>query len=131
LLQAVGCAEAGKDFSHHPSAAVKKDGDYRQFMNVEFHGDEVVYVSCGDGTSSEGEFWEAMNTACNQKLPVMFVVEGNGYAISVPVEVQTAGGNVSQLLRSFPNLLIEECDGTDPIASYAACKRAVDYCRDG
>lgn len=131
LLQAVGCAEAGKYFSHHPSAAEKKDGDYRQFKNVEFHGDEVVYVSCGDGTTSEGEFWEAMNTACNQKLPVMFVVEDNGYAISVPVEVQTAGGSISQLLRSFPNLLIEECDGTDPIASYAACKHAVDYCRAG
>ena len=129
LLQAVGCAEAGKYFSHHPSAAEKREGDYRQFKNVEFHGDEVVYVSCGDGTTSEGEFWEAMNTACNQKLPVMFMVEDNGYAISVPVEVQTAGGSISQLLRSFPNLLIEECDGTDPVASYAACKRAVDYCR--
>jgi 2-oxoisovalerate dehydrogenase E1 component len=131
LLQAVGCAEAGKYFSHHPSAAENKDGDYRQFKNVEFHGDEVVYVSCGDGTTSEGEFWEAMNTACNEKLPVMFVVEDNGYAISVPVEVQTAGGSISQLLRSFPNLLIEECDGTDPIASYVACKHAVDYCRAG
>lgn len=129
LLQGVGCAEAGKYFSRRPSAAEKKEGDYRQFKNVEFHGDEVVYVSCGDGTTSEGEFWEAMNTACNQKLPVMFMVEDNGYAISVPVEVQTAGGSISQLLRSFPNLLIEECDGTDPVASYAACKRAVDYCR--
>jgi 2-oxoisovalerate dehydrogenase E1 component len=131
LLQAVGCAEAGKYFSRRPGAAEKQHGDYRQFKNVEFHGDEVVYVSCGDGTTSEGEFWEAMNSACNQELPVMFVVEDNGYAISVPVEVQTAGGSISQLLRSFPNLLIEECDGTDPIASYAACKRAVDYCRTG
>jgi 2-oxoisovalerate dehydrogenase E1 component len=131
LLQAVGCAEAGKYFSRHPGAAEKREGDYRQFKNVEFHGDEVVYVSCGDGTTSEGEFWEAMNTACNQKLPVMFVVEDNGYAISVPVEVQTAGGSISQILRGFPNLLIEECDGTDPIASYGACKRAVDYCRTG
>jgi 2-oxoisovalerate dehydrogenase E1 component len=131
LLQSVGCAEAGKYFSRRHSAAEKQQGDYRQFKNVEFHGDEVIYVSCGDGTTSEGEFWEAMNTACNQKLPVMFVVEDNGYAISVPVEVQTAGGSISQLLRSFPNLLIEECDGTDPIASYAACRRAVEYCRAG
>ena len=130
LLQAVGCAEAGRYFSRKQSAE-KQQGDYRQFKDVMFHGDEVTYVSCGDGTTSEGEFWEAMNTACNEKLAVMFVVEDNGYAISVPVEVQTAGGSISQLLRGFPNLLIEECDGTDPIASYAACKRAAEYCRAG
>jgi 2-oxoisovalerate dehydrogenase E1 component len=131
FLQAVGCAEAGRYFSRHPEAAKKEQGDYRQFKDVQFHGDEVVYCSAGDGTTSEGEFWEAMNTACNEKLPVMFVVEDNGYAISVPIEVQTAGGSISQLLRNFPNLLIEECDGTDPVAAYAACKRAADYCRSG
>jgi len=131
FLQAVGCAEAGRYFSRHPEAAKKEQGDYRQFKDVQFQGDEVVYCSAGDGTTSEGEFWEAMNTACNEKLPVMFVVEDNGYAISVPIEVQTAGGSISQLLRNFPNLLIEECDGTDPVAAYAACKRAADYCRSG
>lgn len=131
FLQAVGCAEAGRYFSKHPEAAKKHDGDYRQFKNVMFQGDEVVYCSAGDGTTSEGEFWEAMNSACNLKLPVLFLIEDNGYAISVPVEVQTAGGSVSKLVSNFPNLLIEECDGTDPIASYAACKRAVDYCRAG
>lgn len=131
FLQAVGCAEAGRYFSLHPEAAQKQEGDYRQFKDVTFHGDEVVYCSAGDGTTSEGEFWEAMNTACNEKLPVMFVVEDNGYAISVPIEVQTAGGSVSQLVRNFPDLLVEECDGTDPVASYAACKRAADYCRQG
>src|SRR5215813_8277657 len=112
FLQAVGCAEAGRYFSRHPEAAEKHEGDYRQFKDVMLHGDEVVYCSAGDGTTSEGEFWEAMNSACNQKLPVMFVIEDNGYAISVPVEVQTAGGSVSKLLRSFPDLYIEEVDGT-------------------
>jgi 2-oxoisovalerate dehydrogenase E1 component len=131
FLQAVGCAEAGRYFSRHPEAAQKHQGDYRQFTDVTFRGDEVVYCSAGDGTTSEGEFWEAMNTACNEKLPVMFVVEDNGYAISVPIEVQTAGGSISQLVRGFPNLHIEECDGTDPVASFAACKRAVEYCRSG
>ncbi|HEY1525930.1 MAG TPA: thiamine pyrophosphate-dependent enzyme [Candidatus Angelobacter sp.] len=131
FLQAVGCAEGGRYFGTHPEAAAKHDGDYRQFKNVTFQGDEVVYCSAGDGTTSEGEFWEAMNSACNLKLPVLFLIEDNGYAISVPVEVQTAGGSVSKLVSNFPNLLIEECDGTDPIASYAACKRAVDYCRAG
>jgi 2-oxoisovalerate dehydrogenase E1 component len=131
FLQAVGCAEGGRYFGRHPEAAAKRDGDYRQFKNVTFQGDEVVYCSAGDGTTSEGEFWEAMNSACNLKLPVLFLIEDNGYAISVPVEVQTAGGSVSKLVSNFPNLLIEECDGTDPIASYAACKRAVDYCRAG
>jgi 2-oxoisovalerate dehydrogenase E1 component len=131
ILQAVGCAEAGRYFSKHPEAAAKREGDYSQFKDVTFHGDEVVYCSMGDGTTSEGEFWEAMNSATNLKLPVLFLLEDNGYAISVPVEVQTAGGNVSKLLRNFPNLFIEEIDGTDPIASYAACKRAAAYCRAG
>ena len=131
LLQAVGCAEAGRYFSHHPEAAKKHEGDYSQFKDVTFHGDEVVYVSVGDGTTSEGEFWEAMNSASNLKLPVLFVVEDNQYAISVPVEVQTAGGSISKLVSGFPNLLIQECDGTDPVASYAVMKRATEYCRSG
>jgi 2-oxoisovalerate dehydrogenase E1 component len=131
FLQAVGCAEAGRYFSKHPEAAAKREGDYSQFKDVTFHGDEVVYCSMGDGTTSEGEFWEAMNSATNLKLPVLFLLEDNGYAISVPVEVQTAGGSVSKLLRNFPNLFIEEVDGTDPVASYAACKRAAAYCRAG
>jgi 2-oxoisovalerate dehydrogenase E1 component len=131
FLQAVGCAEAGRYVGRHPDAAKQHDGDYRQFKDVMFQGDEVVYVSAGEGTTSEGEFWEAMNSACNLKLPVFFLIEDNGYAISVPVEVQTAGGSVSRLVSNFPNLHLEECDGTDVVAAYAACKRAVDYIRAG
>jgi 2-oxoisovalerate dehydrogenase E1 component len=127
----VGCAEAGRYFSTRPNSARKAEGDYRQFKDVQFRGDEISYVSLGDGTSSEGEFWEAMNSASNRRLPVMFCVEDNGYAISVPVEVQTSGGNISRLVSGFPNFHFEEFDGTDPVVSYAAFKRAADYCRAG
>src|SRR5437868_2752793 len=108
LLQAVGCAEAGYRFQ------LIKELNKRVFN---FQADEVVYVSLGDGASSEGEFWEALNTACNLKLPVLFLLEDNGYAISVPVEVQTAGGDVSTLVENFPNLYVEKCDGTDALAA--------------
>src|SRR3974390_393347 len=131
VLHAVGCAEAGRYFTRHPGAAAKVDGDYREFREVTFHGDEVVLTCIGEGSTSQGEFWEALNTASNKKLPVLFMVEDNGYAISVPVEVQTAGGNISRLVSGFPNFHFEEVDGTDPVTSYAAVKRAADYCRAG
>ena len=131
ILQAVGCAEAGRYLARHPQSAQKVSGDYREFKDVKFYGDEVTYVSLGDGTSSEGEFWESLNTASNQKLPVLYCVEDNGYAISVPVEVQTAGGSISRLVSGFPNFHIEEIDGTDPVVAYAAFKRSADYCRAG
>jgi 2-oxoisovalerate dehydrogenase E1 component len=131
ILQAVGCAEAGRYFANHPNAARKAEGDYRQFKDVQFQGDEITYVSLGDGTTSEGEFWEALNTASNRRLPVLFSVEDNEYAISVPVEVQTAGGNISRLVSGFPNFHFEEIDGTDPVVAYAAFKRAAEYCRAG
>ena len=131
ILQAVGCAEAGRYFAAHPDAGKKAPGDYREFKDVQFHGDEVTYVSLGDGTTSEGEFWEALNTAANRRLPVIFVVQDNEYAISVPVEVQTAGGNISRLVSGFPNFHFEEMDGTDPVATYAAFHRSVAYCRAG
>src|SRR5213596_1020037 len=120
LLQAVGCAEAGYRFKLIPELKNRVKN---------FHDDEVTYVSLGDGTSSEGEFWEALNTACNLKLPVLFLLEDNGYAISVPVEVQTAGGDASKLVRGFPNLYRQQCDGTDPVESLAVMRRAVDNCR--
>src|SRR5919205_2779037 len=120
LLQAVGCAEAGYRFRLIPELQKRIKG---------FHNDEVTYVSVGEGTTSEGEFWEALNTACNLKLPVLFLVEDNGYAISVPVEVQTAGGDISRLVSGFPNLFVQKCDGTDPFESFETIKQAVEYCR--
>jgi len=78
LLHAVGCAEAGRYFSRHPEAAAKDEGDYRAFRDVKFGGDEVVFTALGEGSTSQGEFWEALNTASNQKLPVVFCVEDNG-----------------------------------------------------
>ena len=133
ILQAVGCAEGGRYLSRHRNAAEvpSSSGDYREFKTVSSQNDEVTYVSLGDGTSSEGEFWEAMNAAALGKLPVIFCVEDNGYAISVPVEVQTAGGSISRLVSGFPNFHFEEVDGTDPVASYGAFRRAAKYCRDG
>jgi len=131
ILQAVGCAEAGRYFAKRPNAAQKAAGDYRQFKDVQFQGDEITYVSLGDGTTSEGEFWEALNTASNCRLPVIFCVEDNQYAISVPVEVQTSGGNISRLVSGFPNFHFEEIDGTDPVVAYAAFRRSADYCRAG
>jgi len=117
FLQAVGSAEA--------SIRAKMLG-----ITEGFEKDEVVLVTTGDGTTSEGEFWESLNSASNLKLPVVYLVEDNGYAISVPVEVNTAGGSISKLVRSFPNFLIEEVDGCDFMASYDVMKRAVQYARD-
>jgi 2-oxoisovalerate dehydrogenase E1 component len=131
ILQAVGCAEAGRYFTAHPKSAQKVAGDYREFKDVHFESDEITYVSLGDGTTSEGEFWEALNTASNKRLPVIFCVQDNEYAISVPVEVQTSGGNISRLVSGFPNFHFEEVDGTDPVVAYAAFKRAAAHCRGG
>jgi 2-oxoisovalerate dehydrogenase E1 component len=119
-LQAIGAAEAGQIYER--VAAIEGRGE-------RFHQDEVVYLSVGDGTTSEGEFWESLNTACLRKLPVVCVVEDNGYAISVPVEVQTAGGDISKLVSSFPDLYVQSVDGTDFLASYRAMSAAVAYAR--
>jgi 2-oxoisovalerate dehydrogenase E1 component len=131
LLHAVGCAEAGRYFSLHPEAAEKTVSDYRAFRDVTFHGDEVIYASVGEGSTSQGEFWEALNTASNKKLPVIFCVEDNGYAISTPVEVSMSGGNISRLVANFPNFFFIEVDGTDPEASFHAFQAAVAHCRAG
>jgi len=131
LLHAVGCAEAGRYLSRHPEAAEQVSGDYRELHSLEFHGDEVVLACIGEGSTSQGEFWEAMNTASNQKLPVIFMIEDNGYAISVPVEVNTPGGNISRIVANFPNFHFAEVDGTDPVASLAAFQAAAAHCRAG
>ncbi len=117
FLQAVGSAEA--------SLRAGQTG----IADEQFHGDEVVLVTTGDGTTSQGEFWESLNTACNLKLPVVYLVEDNGYAISVPVEVNTAGGSISKLVSSFPDLYVQEVDGCDLLASHAVMQKAVDYAR--
>lgn len=131
VLHAVGCAEAGRYFSHHPEAAAKAEGDYRAFHDVEFHGDEVAFTSLGEGSTSQGEFWEALATASNKKLPVIFCVEDNGYAISVPVEVNTPGGSISKLVANFPNFYFAEVDGTDPEVCLRAFQAAAEHCRAG
>ena len=121
-LHAVGCAEACQFYLKFPeisgpaSACAERD---------------VVYVSLGDGATSEGEFWESLNTACTRRLPVIFLVEDNGYAISVPVEIQTPGGDIARLVSAFPGLEVITVDGTDALASYAAMKRALVYARGG
>ena len=119
-LQAVGCAEAGmlyERLTDIPDRAHK------------FEKDEVVYVSVGDGTTSEGEFWESLSTACVRKLPIVYLVEDNGYAISVPVDVQTPGGSVSKLVETYPGLKVLRCDGTDFLASHQTMSEAVAWCR--
>ena len=119
-LQAVGAAEAGMLYE-----AISEIPDRAE----RFHADEITYMSIGEGATSEGEFWEALNTACTRVAPVLFLVEDNGYAISVPVEVQTAGGDISRLVESFPHLKVLRCDGTDFLASYRTVGEAVEYVR--
>ena len=109
FLQAVGCADANRR------------------LNAE--SDAVTLVTAGEGATSEGEFWESLNIACLEKLSIIYVIEDNGYAISVPVERQTAGGDISRLVSGFPGLKILHCDGTNFVESYTAMLDAVEHCR--
>ncbi|HEX9564965.1 MAG TPA: dehydrogenase E1 component subunit alpha/beta [Gemmatimonadaceae bacterium] len=118
FLQAVGCAEA---MWRSRQLGLSGNGT----------GDEVVVVTGGDGTTSEGEFWESLNTACNLRLPIVYLIEDNGYAISVPVEVNTAGGSISRLVSGFPGLFIQEVDGCDLLESYDVMRKALDHVRAG
>jgi len=119
-LQAIGCAEAGRLYERVSDIAGREE---------RFKPDEITYVSLGEGSTSEGEFWESLNAACLTRLPVIFLVEDNGYAISVPVDVQTAGGDISKLVATFPDLLVRSIDGTDFPTCYRTMQEAVEYVR--
>ena len=119
-LHAVGCAEAGVAYQRIQEIPDRES---------KFHPDEVTYVSVGDGATSEGEFWESISTSCMQRLPILYVVEDNGYAISVPVEAQTPGGDISRIVEHVPGLRVLRCDGTDYLASYRTMGDAVAHVR--
>ena len=119
-LHAIGASEAGRIYQRVTDIAERES---------KFHPDEVTYLSVGDGATSEGEFWESLNTACTAKLPVLYLIEDNGYAISVPVEVQTPGGDISRLVEHFPGMRVFRCDGTDYLASYRTLGEAVAHVR--
>jgi 2-oxoisovalerate dehydrogenase E1 component len=150
LLQAIGAARdpnsGGRQMPSHWTSAklnilTNSSSTGTQFLHaaglaqatsyLKPGGDEIALVCSGEGATSEGEFWECMNIACIDRLPMVALIQDNGYAISVPVERQTAGGNISRLLEGFPGLLRLEVDGTDFLASFAAMKQAADYCRAG
>lgn len=92
---------------------------------------QVVYVSSGEGATSEGEFAEALNWASREKLPVVFCIEDNHYAISVPEWQQTAGGSVYEIVQGYANLARYKVDGTDFVESYRVSKEAIERARRG
>src|SRR4029079_19118114 len=122
-LPGVGSAEAGR-FLSRPEAKEILEG------TSGFAHDEVTVITIGEGSTSEGEFWEALSSTCTLKLPIVWVVEDNGYAISVPVEVNTPVGSISKLVRSYPGLFVTEVDGCDFLASYDAFSYAFAYARE-
>jgi 2-oxoisovalerate dehydrogenase E1 component len=111
FLQSAGCAQAAR------------------YVNNE--SDEITLVCTGEGATSEGEFWETLNIACLERLPLLILVEDNGYSISVPVQWQTPAGSISKIVRSFPDLFVTEVDGTDLIASFRAMTEAAAWVRGG
>ena len=150
LLQAVGAAadraSGGRQMPSHWSSPelhivtgssptgtqfLQAAGSAQATGYVNPDSDEVTLVTTGEGATSEGEFWEMLNAATLDKLPLLILVEDNGFAISVPVERQTAGGSISRLVRGFPNLFQLEIDGTDFVASYNAMQKAAGFCRAG
>jgi len=120
-LHAVGCAEAGLLYERLEQIPEREQA---------YHSDEVTYVSVGEGATSEGEFWESLNTACTRRVPILYLVEDNGYAISVPVSVQTPGGDISRVVEGIPGLRVFRCDGTDFLESYRTMRDAVAHVRE-
>jgi len=117
-----GSSPTGTQFLHGVGCA----GAVRRF---EPDSDAITLITTGEGATSEGEFWESLNIACLERLAIVYLVEDNGYAISVPVENQTAGGDVSKLVTGFPHLRVFNCDGTDFLATHATLTEAVEHCR--
>src|SRR5262249_34514794 len=129
FVHAVGAAEATLYYEQHPTALDQAKN--APLGNLAKHtADEIVYVSAGDGATSEGEVWESLNVACIKKMPLLYLVEDIGYAISVQVEVQTAVGSFARLVKSFLGLHVADVDGTEPLESYRVCQDAVNYCRE-
>ena len=117
-IPAVGCAEGGRYIVRRPQ------------LGLTAHGDEVTYVSLGEGATSEGEFWESLNTACTEHLPVLFLVADNGYAISVPSSEQSPAP-INELVRGFAGLQVRSVDGTDYFAVRRAARKIVAHIRAG
>ena len=117
-IPAVGCAEAGRYIVRRPE------------LGLTAHGDEVTYVSLGEGATSEGEFWESLNTACTEHLPVLYLVADNGYAISVPSSEQSPAP-INELVRGFAGLHVWSIDGTDYFAVRRTARKAVAHVRAG
>ena len=117
-IPAVGCAEAGRYIVRRPQ------------LGLPAHGDEVTYVSLGEGATSEGEFWESLNTACVEHLPVLFLVADNGYAISVPSSEQSPAP-INELVRGFAGLQVRSVDGTDYFAVRRAARKVLSQVRAG
>jgi 2-oxoisovalerate dehydrogenase E1 component len=119
VLPAVGCAEAGRYIVRRPD-----------LPGCVAYGDELTYVSLGEGACSQGEFWEALNSACTLHLPVLFVVADNGYAISVRREDQHPAP-VSELVRGFRGLAVHKMDGRDYFEVRAKGRKAIERVRAG
>ena len=118
-LPAVGCAEAAHYISRRP---------YLEGCTA--YGDEVTYVSLGEGATSEGEFWESLNTACTLHLPVIYLVADNGFAISVP-QTDQSPAPISELLLGFRGLEIHKVDGCDYFESRRQAANAIAHVRAG
>jgi 2-oxoisovalerate dehydrogenase E1 component len=131
-IPAVGCAEAGRYIVRGRGHLPEEGAEAGPGLGgtSEAHGDELTYVSLGEGACSEGEFWESLNTACNLALPVLYVVPDNGFAISVPSSDQHPAP-IHELVRGFRGLRVHRVDGTDYFASREAARSIIEHVRAG